>query len=63
MKKKFYTHYERPQKDFREDPKKGTKTEQGYIKPRVQIKNMMLAGERLAISRRGYDFENPSEVD
>nr|WAE43910.1 MAG: hypothetical protein [Microviridae sp.] len=39
-------------------------TEQaGYIPPKVQIENMILAGQRLAESRGQYDWPDGEEID
>ena len=42
-----------------------SETEQaGYIPPQIQIENMILAGQRLAESRRAqFDFESADDID
>lgn len=40
-----------------------SKTEQvGYIPPKIQIENMILAGQRLSDSRMGYEFGDNEDI-
>ena len=45
-------------------PDPESETEQaGYIPPKVQIENMILAGQRLDKARSQYDFESEEDID
>ena len=45
-------------------PDPESETEQaGYIPPKVQIENMILAGQRLDHARSQYDFESEEDID
>ena len=45
-------------------PDSESDTEQsGYIPPKVQIENMILAGQRLDHARSQYDFESEDDID
>lgn len=45
-------------------PDPESETEQsGYIPPKVQIENMILAGQRLDHARSQYDFESEDDID
>ena len=45
-------------------PDSESETEQaGYIPPKVQIENMILAGQRLDNARSQYDFESEDDID
>ena len=45
-------------------PDPESETEQsGYIPPKVQIENMILAGQRLDHARSLYDFESEDDID
>ena len=45
-------------------PDSESETEQaGYIPPKVQIENMILAGQRLDHARSQYDFESEEDID
>lgn len=58
----FQTKYER-KPTIPEKNGMPSKTEKiGYIPPKIQIENMILAGQRLADSRRGYEFAENEEI-
>ncbi|QXP44114.1 MAG: hypothetical protein [Arizlama microvirus] len=63
MERKYYTELDRP--DFKGEENSGemiTETA-GYIPANVQIEDMMLAGQRLAIARKErFDGSNDEEV-
>lgn len=62
---KFYTAYVRPEKkNFEFDSGRVLVERTGYIPAKIQIENLILAGQRLADYRREkYDFEPGSKED